>query len=83
MTTPITLESIANACALPAKGTRSYARVQLEGNLELAFVRTSGRRNEPLEAWYLTSGQERLRVDEVQVEALLKLLMGTEVLTTR
>jgi hypothetical protein len=79
----ITFESIVDACAMPQKGTRSYARVELEANLELAFVRTNGRRNEPLQAWYLTSGDERLRLEEAQVGALLKLLVGSEILTTR
>ncbi len=81
--TPITLETIQAACAMPAKGARAYARVQLEANLEIAFIRTSGRRNEPLEAWYLINGDQQLRIQDAQVQTLLKLMVGTEILTTR
>jgi hypothetical protein len=68
---------------MPQKGARAYARVRLEGGLEIAFIRTSGRRNEPLEAWYLTNGDQQLRLQDAQVEALLKLLISDEILTTR
>jgi hypothetical protein len=83
MTNSPTLADIRDACAMPQKGTRAYARVRLEAGLEIAFIRTNGRRNEPLEAWYLTNGDASLRIDEAQVQALLPLLVDPEILTTR
>ena len=71
------------ACAMPLKGARAYARVKLESNLEVVFIRTSGRRNEPLEAWYVGNGVDTLRIEENQVLALLKLWAGTEISTIR
>ncbi|MEY4531963.1 MAG: hypothetical protein RLZZ156_2686 [Deinococcota bacterium] len=71
------------ACAVPLKGARAYARTKLEANLELVFIRTNGRRSEPLEAWYVGNGSDTLRIDETQVVALLKLWAGTEISTVR
>lgn len=78
-----TLEDIQNACAVPLKGARAYARVKLEANLELAFIRTNGRRNEPLEAWYITTQTDNLRIDESQALTLLALRTDDEILTLR
>ncbi len=71
------------ACAMPLKGARAYARTKLETNLELVFIRTNGRRSEPLEAWYVGNGSDTLRIDETQAVALLKLWAGTEISTVR
>jgi hypothetical protein len=78
-----TLESMQTACAFPDKGERRYAKVNLEAGLQLAFIRTSGRRNEPLEAWYVTNETGTLRVQEEQVLSLLKLWTGGEITTLR
>ncbi len=82
MQTP-TRETIQHACALPDKGTRAYARVQLKAGLELAFIRTNGRRNEPLEAWYLTNDAGTLRIQDAQVTELLTLWTEGEISTQR
>ncbi len=82
MTPPIPADFL-NACAMPLKGARAYAKVQLEANLELVFIRTQGRRNEPLEAWYVGNGSDTLRVNDSQVTALLKLWAGAEISTIR
>jgi hypothetical protein len=71
------------SCAMPLKGARAYAKVQLEANLELVFIRTNGRRNEPLEAWYVANGSDTLRINEAQVSALLRLWAGAEISTVR
>jgi hypothetical protein len=71
------------ACTMPLKGARAYARTKLEAGLELVFIRTNGRRSEPLEAWYVGNGSDTLRIDEAQAIALLKLWAGTEIATTR
>ena len=48
--------------------------------LGILFIRTSGRRNEPLEAWYVASSPvETLRINEAQVEKLLSLWDGSEI----
>jgi hypothetical protein len=78
-----TLESMQTACAFPEKGERRYAKVNLEAGLQLAFIRTSGRRNEPLEAWYVTNETGTLRVQEEQVLSLFKLWTGGEITTLR
>jgi hypothetical protein len=78
-----TLESIQTACAFPDKGERRYAKINLEAGLQLAFIRTSGRRNEPLEAWYVTNETGTLRILEEQVLSLLKLWAGGEISTQR
>ena len=80
---PPTLEMLQAACAMPQKGARSYARVALEAGLEIVFIRTNGRRNEPLEAWYVSNGSENLRIGEIQVQTLLKLWAGTAISTVR
>ncbi len=80
---PPTLEALQTACIMPQKGARAYARVALQTGLEIVFIRTNGRRNEPLEAWYVSSGSENLRISEVQVETLLKLWAGTAISTIR
>ena len=78
--TPLSLTAIQDACAMPAKGARAYARVGLESGLGILFIRTSGRRNEPLEAWYVASSPvETLRINEAQVEKLLSLWDGSEI----
>ncbi len=78
-----TLESMQTACAFPDKGERRYAKINLEAGLQLAFIRTSGRRNEPLEAWYVTNETGTLRIQEEQVLSLLKLWTGGEIATQR
>ncbi len=83
MSSTPTPADLRTACAFPLKGARAYARVRLEAGLELAFIRTSGRRNEPLEAWYVTNGADQLRIEEAQVVALLKLWAGGEISTIR
>ncbi len=80
---PPTPADFLKACAMPVKGARAYARVRLEAGLELAFIRTNGRRNEPLEAWYITNGADTLRLEENQVVPLLKLWDGAEISTIR
>jgi hypothetical protein len=82
MNPPIPADFLA-ACAMPLKGARAYARIKLESGLELVFIRTNGRRSEPLEAWYVGNGSDTLRIDETQVTALLKLWAGAEIMTTR
>ncbi len=82
MQTP-TRETIQHACAFPDKGARAYARVQLKAGLELAFIRTNGRRNEPLEAWYLTNDAGTLRIQDAQVTELLTLWTEGEISTQR
>ena len=82
MTAP-TLETIQQTCAFPAKGERAYARVPLQAGLEIAFIRTSGRRNEPLEAWYLTNETGTLRVQDAQVTSLLALWTDGEISNQR
>jgi hypothetical protein len=81
--TPPTLASLQAACAFPEKGERRYAKVNLEAGLQLAFIRTSGRRNEPLEAWYVTNETGTLRIQEEQVLSLLRLWTGGEITTLR
>ncbi len=77
---PPSLTAIQDACAMPAKGARAYARVGLEAGLGILFIRTNGRRNEPLEAWYVASSPiETLRINEAQVETLLSLWDGSEI----
>ncbi len=78
-----TLKILEDACAMPEKGERRYARVQLEAGLQIAFIRTSGRRNEPLEAWYVTNETGTLRIQPAQVSSLLKLWDGSEITTQR
>ena len=79
----MTLESMQTACAFPDKGERRYAKINLEAGLQLAFIRTNGRRNEPLEAWYVTNETGTLRVQEQQVLSLFKLWTGGEITTLR
>jgi hypothetical protein len=84
MSNPVpTLETLINACGMPQKGERRYARVALESGLQVAFIRTNGRRNEPLEAWYVTSADGKLRISEAQVPSLLKLWSGAEISTVQ
>jgi hypothetical protein len=78
-----TRETIQQACAFPDKGARAYARVQLRSGLELAFIRTNGRRNEPLEAWYVTNDAGTLRIQDAQVSELLTLWTEGEISTQR
>jgi hypothetical protein len=78
-----TPESIQASCTFPEKGERRYAKVNLESGLQLAFIRTSGRRNEPLEAWYVSNETGTLRIQEEQVLSLLKLWNGGEITTQR
>jgi hypothetical protein len=82
MNPPIPADFLA-ACAMPQKGARAYAKVQLEAGLELVFIRTNGRRNEPLEAWYVSNGSDHLRINDSQVLAFLKLWNGTAISTVR
>ncbi len=81
--TPPTHTDLREACAIPEKGARAYARVRLESGLELSFIRTNGRRSEPLEAFYVGFGAEKLRIEQAQVETLLKLWAGAEIVTLR
>jgi hypothetical protein len=78
-----TLDSMQTACAFPDKGERRYAKINLEAGLQLAFIRTSGRRNEPLEAWYVSNETGTLRIQEEQVLSLLKLWTGGDISTQR
>lgn len=78
-----TLDSMQTACAFPDKGERRYAKINLEAGLQLAFIRTNGRRNEPLEAWYVSNETGTLRIQEGQVLSLLKLWTGGEITTQR